>query len=335
MKKFLALILSIVSAVTVFAFSACGSKGDVNLKYYNTAADLIPALSTGAVSYGLLPEPAATNLEKMTKADGKTWYRLDIQELYDSETKSYPQAVVLIKESLLNTFPTLVENMKDKFSDNAAWVIDNPNETVSAVYNENVCEEGVTPSFKNAAILTEKVVNNCNISWQSAQDAKKSVKDYLNSIIAVKDISATAATDDFFYDGTAAGEFTADTVKVYAPDGAPALAFAKFIAENETFGTGKTFEYHVVAADKIGATGGDIVIMPVNLASKRYKANELSPYKMVSVVTHGNVYLMCSEEISANDLKDKTLGVFNMGGVPDLTLQVVLQNLGYKIGIAD
>ena len=335
MKKLVAIILSLVSAVTVFTFSACGNKGDVKLKYYKTAPELIAALESGVVDYGVLAEPAATNLENKTKAT-KTWFRLDVQELYDSKTKSYPQAVMLVKESLLNTFPQLVNAIADKFTDNVTWVTENPADAVNAV--NSVIAEGVTPSLK-APALTVQTVKNCNISWQSAIDAKQVVKDYLNSIIAIEPVSATVPSDDLFYDGTASGEFTAQTVKVYCPDGAPALSIAKFINDNETFGTGKTFEYNVVAADNIGGIvsngAGDIVILPVNAASKKYDKYTSDPYKLVSVVTHGNIYVMCADDISENDLKDKTVGVFNLGGVPDLTFRAVLDKLGYKVESAD
>lgn len=335
MKKLIAIILSVVSALTVLAFSACNDKGEVKVKYFAEATDLVAALKAGQYSYGLLPEPAATNLEKLTK-DEKTWYRLDIQELYDGEVKAYPQAVMLVKESVLNSMPELVNSIAGKFADNVTWVTENPAEAVNAV--NSALTDGVTPSLKPAA-LTEQAVKNCNIKWQSATDGKTAVKDYLNSIIALNETSAKAAADDFFYEGTASGTFTADTVKVCAPDGAPALAIAKFIKDNETFGTGKTFQYNVVASDKIGAQvqkgTGDIVILPVNAASKLYKANSADPYKLVSVVTHGNLYLMCSENITAKDLKDKTVGLFGQGLVPDLTFRVVLDKQGFKVEVAD
>ena len=337
MKKFLAILLSVVAAFTVFSFSACASKGDVNLKYYKDGSELIPALRQGAVSFGVLAEPAATKLENLTK-DEKVWYRLDIQELWDGESKAYPQAVMLVKESLLNTYQELVNSIAAKFDESAAWVYEHKDETVESIYKNTVAEEGITPSF-SAAILTKSVVLNCNIKWQNATDAKNAVKDYLKEIIAIESKSAVDATDELFYDGNAAGEFTKDTVQVYAPDGAPALAIAKFVYDNENFGTGKTFEYHVVKADNIGGKvqqgAGDIVILPVNAASKLYKANSADPYKLVSVITHGNLYLMCSEEITANDLKDKTIGVFGLGNVPDLTFKAVLGKLGYTPVVAE
>lgn len=333
MKKLIAIVLSIVSVFSVFAFSACGSKGNVNIKYYDTAGDLQPALKNGAVGYGVLAEPAATILESITK-DTMTWHRLDIQELYDKETKSYPQAVMVVKESLLNTYPQLVSTIADKFAANVTWATENPKQAAEAVNSI----AGDNPSLK-PAMLTQKAVENCNIRWQSAQDAKQAVKKYLDDIREIEPISANPATDDLFYDGTATGAFNSDTVKVYAPDGAPALAIAEFIKDTETFGTGKSFEYHVVSAntigDLVGDGTGDIVILPVNAASKQYKKNTADPYKLVSVVTHGNIYLMCSEIITADDLKDKTIGVFNMGGVPDLTFRALLKKIGYNVEIAN
>ncbi len=334
MKKLIALILSIVSALTVFAFSACGNSAEISLKYYADASELMPALKSGEIAYGILAEPAATTLENTTKGT-KIWYRLDIQELYDAETKSYPQAVMLVKESLLNTNATLVNSIADKFAENVEWATANPAQAATAV--NSVLPEGATPSLKPAALTSNAVVN-CNIRWQGAQEAASAVKNYLNTIIDIEKLSANPAADDLFYDGTATGDFTEDTVKVYAPDGAPALAIAKFINENETFGTDKTFEYNVVKAENIGEIvikgTGDIVILPVNAASKLYKKNTADPYKLVSVLTHGNLYLMCSEEITVDGLKDKTIGVFNMGGVPDLTFRAVLNKIGYKFEIS-
>ncbi len=118
-------------------------------------------------------------------------------------------------------------------------------------------------------------------------------------------------------------------VEVYAPDGAPALSLAKFIADNENFGTGADFNYHIVSASDIGAAlnkgSGDIVVAPVNLASKLYKANG---YKMAAVVTHGNLYIMAKEDLTLNDLVGKVVGVVNIANVPGLTFKALLDKNG-------
>ena len=181
--------------------------------------------------------------------------------------------------------------------------------------------------------ITSDVVDGCKIYWQGANDAKNAVKNYINDIIKIESKSANAVTDDFFYNGESVGEFSGDTIKVIVPDGAPALAIAKFISNDENFGTGKDFSYTVVAATNIGGAvqkgQGDIVIIPVNAASKLYKAHANDTYKLVSVVTHGNLYIMSTEKIQfIKELKDKTVGVIGQGNVPDLTFKVVISKQG-------
>lgn len=117
----------------------------------------------------------------------------------------------------------------------------------------------------------------------------------------------------------------------YAPDGAPALAIAKFIDDGEDFDIGTEISYNVVSASDIGTVmaqaKGDFIVMPVNAASKLYKAKKDSPYIMVAVITHGNLYLMSSENINTlNDLKGKVVGVIGQGLVPDLTLRAILSD---------
>ena len=130
------------------------------------------------------------------------------------------------------------------------------------------------------------------------------------------------------------GKFT-----FYAPDGAPALAIAKFIKENENFGEEYEFSYSVVSSDKIGGImqkgTGDFIIMPVNAASKLYKADADNPYKMVSVLTHGNLYIMSKSDSTLESLKGKVVGVIGQGLVPDLTFKYILKKAGIEYVVSD
>ena len=328
MKRIFTVALCILLLFTaVFAVSCkdnSAENGTVSVRYFEKATDMIPLLKQGQLSVGLLPEPAATQLTKV--ANDKTWFRMDVQELYDGASKSYPQAVMLVKQSVLATFPNLVSQMESAFSANVQWVKENTSNAVGAV-NEKLAQ-GVTPSL-NAQNITAEVVDNCKIYWQGAQNAKTVVKNYIDDIIAIEESSAKAVSEDLFYNGQASGNFASDTIKVVVPDGAPALAIAKFIYDGENFGTNKTFSYSVVASGNIGGAVqqglGDIVIIPVNAASKLYKANSADTYKLVSVVTHGNLYIMSTEEFtSVTELKDKVIGVIGQGLVPDLTFKAVL-----------
>ena len=328
MKRIFNVALSILMLFTAIFVVSCkddpAENGTVSVRYFEKATDMIPLLKQGQLSVGLLPEPAATQLTKV--ASDKTWFRMDVQELYDGEEKAYPQAVMLVKQSFLNTFPTAVSVMENAFSANAQWVKGNTADAVGAVNSR--LANGLTPSL-NAQNITTEVVDNCKIYWQGASQAKTAVKNYIDAIMTIEEASAKAVSDDLFYNGQASGNFTSDTVKVIVPDGAPALAIAKFILDEEDFGTGKTFSYSVVSSGNIGAAVqqglGDIVIIPVNAASKLYKVNSADTYKLVSVVTHGNLYIMSTEEFtSVTDLKDKVIGVIGQGLVPDLTFKAVL-----------
>ncbi len=167
--------------------------GKITLNYFADAQEMIPMLIQGKLSVGLLPEPAATKLTSV--ASDKTWTRLDVQELYDGETKSYPQAVLMVKKSVYDQYKDNVDRIKDMFADNVSWVTQNTETAVNAVNGK--LPEGVTPSLV-AANITSTVVSNCKIYYESAAQAKQSVLNYINKIKAVADKSANVVTDDFF-----------------------------------------------------------------------------------------------------------------------------------------
>ena len=172
-------------------------EGKIVLRYFNDAPSMIPLLKQGVLSVGLLPEPACTNLTKMP--NNYTWNRIDVQELYDSEAKSYPQAVLMVKSSVLTKYPTLVEKISEKFDLAVQWVVENPTNAVTAVASK--LAQGLTPSL-NANNISDQVVENCKIKWLASSEAKEYCRKYINSVISVGtnlDVPpAKALNDDFF-----------------------------------------------------------------------------------------------------------------------------------------
>ena len=235
----------------------------------------------------------------------------------------------MVKESLLATYPNLANNMQNAFANNLTWTKENIASAVSSIGSAFL--EGSATTLK-APALSAEIIDRCGIYYQTATDGKQEVIDYINDIRAIESASAKAIGDDFFYEGTAQGSFTKQTISVVAPDGAPALAIAGFINDNQDFGTDKAVDYTIVPASNIASymvTGnGDIVVLPVNAATKIYAQNG---YKLVSVVTHGNLYLMSSKPIIT--LANQTVGVIGQGAVPDLTFKCILKNnnFGYKV----
>lgn len=166
-------------------------EGKVALKGY-TGQELMVALKTGAVSVGLLPEPVATKLVDTTP-DFK--FALDLQTLYDEEEKAYPQAVVMIKNEVIEKYPELIKNFGDKVAAGVEWVKENTQAAADAV--ASVLAEGVTQSI-NAANLNAQVVDNCKIYFEDAIMARISVNKYIAEIRKINEAAANEVTEDFY-----------------------------------------------------------------------------------------------------------------------------------------
>ena len=331
MKKIATLFLSAMLCLFAVFGGACSTEpetGKVNIKYYADGSKVVQSIMGGNETIGLVPEPAASTLQaNYLKNKGQTLYRLDLQELYDNETKAYPQAVLMIKKSVLGAHPNLVSILEAKIGQSVSWVKQNVATAVDAINNNG----GTT---LNANALSQSAIDGCKIYWEDAQTAKTSVKNYIDKIVEIDSTKASAVSDDFFYTSVENGS-AKETYTFMAPDGAPALGIAKLINDQDSLGTDKRINYSVIQSTQvmpIVSTGtADFVVAPVNLASKLYKANG-NDYVMVAVLTHGNFYILSTTEISVKDLKDKQVAVPNQGAVPDWTFKMVLQknNLTYS-----
>ncbi len=135
-----------------------------------------------------------------------------------------------------------------------------------------------------------------------------------------------------------AGENDDGTYTVYAPDGAPALALANAVNEDDD-----RYDFRIVASNAITAQvqgeepAADFCILPVNVAAKLLGKGET--YQMLGTVTNGNMYLLTTgdnPEITTDNLSTlvgKTVGVVQLNNVPGLTFQAVLSrnDIDYQI----
>ena len=335
MKKLITVLLALfLCATSSLAFACNQPENDdasaVNVKYYATPADIVPLILSGKESVGLIPEPAATALQNNALKQGKTLYRLDLQELYDSNEKAYPQAVLMVKKSVLGAHENLASTLEQKVSNSVLWAKENTAQAVTAIGNHGA-------TTLTAPALSPQVIDACKIYWQDAQSAKQSVKNYIDGIIQIDSAKANAVSDNFFYSSSSLTN-EKQSYTFIAPDGAPAIAISALMNDNDDLGTGKSVSYSVSDATLISNAlvkgEADFVLAPVNLASKLYKAHDaLDHYVMVAVVTHGNFYIISTEQISVNDLSSKRVAVPMMGAVPDWTFQMALKNhnLSYTV----
>lgn len=128
------------------------------------------------------------------------------------------------------------------------------------------------------------------------------------------------------------------TVSVYMPDGAPALAFAEKMSATEDRDDNFVLDFHVVDSTVINTfvTGenpiADLCVLPVNLACKLLGSGE--SYRMIGTVTHGNLFILKKnggEQITLDNLsvlKGKTVGVINLAAIPGLTFKLILKDNG-------
>ena len=111
------------------------------------------------------------------------------------------------------------------------------------------------------------------------------------------------------------------SVKVSAPNGAPALAVATLAAEDPD-------SYTFVAADTIAAEfankTADFIIAPINAGAKLYKAGK-SDYKLAAVVTWGNLYIASQKaDFALEDINGAAITLF---GENTINASVVLYAL--------
>lgn len=144
-------------------------------------------------------------------------------------------------------------------------------------------------------------------------------------IVLAAMVMATAA---IFGCGKTPDKGGANPIAVYMPDGAPALAFAKLMHEENTLGK-ENLTYTVVKADNIGGfvanESATVALMPITGASKVANVK----YKAVSVITHGNIFLIGKGDATTlSDLKDKKVGVVQLANVPGLTFKHLLGEAG-------
>lgn len=134
------------------------------------------------------------------------------------------------------------------------------------------------------------------------------------------------------------GEDTSE-VNVYVPDGAPAMAIAKMLADDKK-DDGVT--YNVVAptviaskvTNKDATKNADICALPATAASKLLGSGD--EYQMLGVLTSGNLYLLSNDPhvifAFSKDVTEAlqylvglTMGVMKINDVPGLTLKWALQ----------
>ncbi len=140
----------------------------INIKYYGEAKDFLPLLKTGNAKFGVLGEPAASQVIGAPCTE-----ILDFQEEWKTMSgqtiKGYPQASMVLTKSIYEN-ANLVGDLVAKLSANNDFIITN-----SARADELLTNAGsATATAQN---LTSTVIARCNVNSLRA-------KNYINEIEA-------------------------------------------------------------------------------------------------------------------------------------------------------
>ncbi len=146
--------------------------------------------------YFVMPEPAATT--KVNAAGLKIAGSL--QQLYGAGN-GYPQAVLVAKNSLIQSEPEFVSRFTKSLGYASEWLLSesvSAEDILGAIKAHYPDPENTKPSF-TAAQLSKKVIANCAVNFQKSADCKTEVKEFLKKLKAVNANFAEEVTDEFFY----------------------------------------------------------------------------------------------------------------------------------------
>ena len=316
-----AMVVALVAAFSV-AFAACNDDGNtesVRIVYYADGAAVQAALSAGQIDYGIVGEPAAT--AGASKGFGVV---MDLQAEYAEATgnaNGFPMSSTFIRGSLAAN-KTFVDALLAVLNENVTYITEN------AASMTQLLQSAGSPSAYPAASIPR-----CNVGVYSAAGVKADVNDMLKVLNGVENVP-----DSVYYDEAQATEQGngSGVLQLYVPDGAPALAVAKLVAEKNTLTVaGYTVNVHIVPANTIAAHiakgDGDIVIMPANGGANLVVKG--ADYKFLCSNTRGILYMISKSEgsVSPEDLAGKTVGCIGQGAVPQYAFERILAANGLAI----
>ena len=177
-----------------FVTEESAKNGDnVFLRPVATGEQPADLLMQGVADYVIAPEPAVSKITTDHPAVAKVGA---LHELYGK----YPQAVMVVKSSLLESNAKLVEDIFDAMVENQTWIAGNPADAATAVASK--LTEGVTPTF-NATSITESAVVGRGINVVSMNaEAIAEINGYIADIMPLGGETpvAKAFSENFFVD---------------------------------------------------------------------------------------------------------------------------------------
>lgn len=143
---------------------------DVNIEYLAGASELAANYIAGEIDLAMIPQPVLTGVLMQRDDAGVV---IDIQNEWKAITgfENYPQASIIISETLIEDYPELVDNFLAEFDAAEDWLNSNPSE--AGVYYENL-------NIGLKAAIVEKAIPACNLDYQPVSESKEALNAYLD-----------------------------------------------------------------------------------------------------------------------------------------------------------
>lgn len=253
--------------------------GKVALAYIDSAASTAGVLTSGQADYVIGAEPSVTALI----AGGDYEIVSDVQEAYatafDTED-GFPQAVLIAKDGYAASNPDEVYAVMQTVANSSTYLSENLDTAVT-----NFTDAGSVALTS----LTADAVTRSNLVFKTKETQGEAINTLLSNFSSGYSGDLPAADDaDFFVDVPTSGETPTETVKIYTPDGAPALALAS--AFEESFADVNVVTDSTTLPAKFSSAGdADMAIVPSNMAVTIH--NNFGA-EFIATVTYGNLYMV-------------------------------------------
>ena len=165
---------------------------DVTFNYVQSGQEAATAFISGKASCAILPEPAVSMI-LTKKTEAKVF--LDVQAAWKEKiggSSSYPQAVVVIRKSLIDNHPDYVNNFLMELEKSILWAKENPKEAGEATAK---LQKGIQ------APLIAKGISRMNIQFINAGQTRPALEKYFSILYKAnpKFIGGAMPQDDFYY----------------------------------------------------------------------------------------------------------------------------------------
>ncbi len=178
-----------------YADGDVAQSGVVTIRYYTSAAEILPLLLSGEIECALIGEPAVS---KALSANTSLRIVADLQQLWGNSShgaEGYPQAGLVVSQKLLDENSAFVDSLVQRLMGNNQYMLDNADKL------GKLFEEGGSQELSSVA-FDKTLIQRCNLNTVTAKDAYNGLVQYFETLYNFNAASVgNKMPDNSFYYG--------------------------------------------------------------------------------------------------------------------------------------